>query len=285
MEYTTFEKETRVFAKGIFDIKAECYLENEGIPFIRIGDLGDVLLNDSYVRIPELENEKNKKTFLERGDLVLSKTAYAAASLVSIDFCNVSQDIIAVKLKDNSLINSRYLAVFLNCRYGFLQMQRWFSGNIQAHLNLSDSSSIKIPVLDDSFQILIEKYVEQALEFKGNSASLYFDAEQVLLSELGLLSWKPKHQLSFVKNFSDSKTADRMDAEYFQPMYDEIIEKVKQYGNGYEPLGDCVKIKDKNFVPKDYISYKYIELANISTNGNINGFTEAEGRRRSGKRR
>ena len=175
--------------------------------------------------------------------MVISKTAYAAASLVSIDFCNVSQDIIAVKLKDNSLINSHYLAVFLNCRYGFLQMQRWFSGNIQAHLNLSDSSSIKIPVLNNSFQILIEKYVEKALELKRSSSTLYHIAEQIILSELGLLDWKPEHQLSFIKNFSDSKNADRIDADYFQPIYDELIEKVTHYRNRYEALNDLVSIK------------------------------------------
>jgi type I restriction enzyme, S subunit len=40
------------------------------------------------------------------------------------------------------------------------------------------------------------------------------------------LDWKPKHQLSFVKNYSDTKSAERIDAEYFQPMYDEIISKL-----------------------------------------------------------
>ena len=33
-------------------------------------------------------------------------------------------------------------------------------------------------------------------------------------------------------------------------------------------------MKDKNFNPKDNEQYKYIELANISSNGEINGYTE-----------
>jgi restriction endonuclease S subunit len=65
-----------------------------------------------------------------------------------------------------------------------------------------------------------------------------------------------------------------MDAEYFQPKYEEIIEAVKKYKGGYDELGNLVKINDKNFTPKDNEQYKYIELANISSNGEINGYTE-----------
>lgn len=54
--------------------------------------------------------------------------------------------------------------------------------------------------------------------------------------------------------------------------------KVKSYKNGYKPLGEIIRIKDKNFTPKDETAYKYIELANISANGNINGFIEARGK-------
>ena len=103
---------------------------------------------------------------------------------------------------------------------------------------------------------------------------IYSQAEQLLLSELGLLNWKPKHELAFVKNFLDTKESNRFDAEYFQPKYEEIIEAVKKYKGGFDELGNLVKIKDKNFTPKDNEQYKYIELANISSNGEINGYTE-----------
>ena len=39
-------------------------------------------------------------------------------------------------------------------------------------------------------------------------------------------------------------------------------------------LGKLAKIKDKNFTPKDNETYKYIELSNISSNGEINGYME-----------
>lgn len=60
---------------------------------------------------------------------------------------------------------------------------------------------------------------------------------------MGLLNWKPKHQLSFVKLFSASQDAGRFDAEYFQPKYDEIIAAIKACSGGWELLDDLVSIK------------------------------------------
>lgn len=72
---------------------------------MRIGDLrGMVISNSSLVYIPKMESDKYPKSILCRGDVVLSKTAYPAASLVTVETANTSQDTIAVKLKSNSLI-------------------------------------------------------------------------------------------------------------------------------------------------------------------------------------
>ncbi len=276
---TTLENERSLFSKGIFDIRAECYMENGGVPFIRINNLGDTLLNDNeIIHIPHSQNNLNKKTHLVRNDLILSKTAYPAACLVDISSCNTSQDTIAIKLKKHAKIKPHFVAIFLNSRYGYFQMQRWFTGNIQMHLNLTDSKQIKIPILDESFQSLLVNVLETAIKYKYSARNSYLRAEQILLSELGLFNWKPDHQLSFVKNFSDTKSADRIDAEHFKPMYEQIHKRIKNYKLGYKPLCDILKIKDKNFIPKPDLTYKYIELANISTNGNVNGFTHATGK-------
>lgn len=88
------------------------------------------------------------------------------------------------------------------------------------------------------------------------------------------MDWKPKHELTFIKNYSDTEKAERIEAQYFQPKYEEIIKAVKKYKGGFDELGNLVKIKDKNFTPKEKEQYRYIELANISSNGEINGYTE-----------
>jgi restriction endonuclease S subunit len=240
---TTLGRECSLFSKGIFDIKAESYIEKDGIPFIRITNLGDVLLKDNEViHIPKEENERYKNTFLHRNDIILSKTAYAAASLVDIESCNTSQDTIAVSLKKSSLLLPHYVTVFLNTKYGYYQMKRWFTGNIQMHLNLTDSKAILLPVYSNGFQQTIKDCVESAIKNKCQSKKYYNAAEQLLLSELGLSDWKPKHRLFFVKDYSEAQDAERCDAEYFQLKYEEIVKAIKKYEGGFEELRNLTSL-------------------------------------------
>ena len=59
---------------------------------------------------------------------------------------------------------------------------------------------------------------------KKRSEQLYSLSQTLLLSELGLTDWQPQHRLTFVKNYSDTKHVERVDAEYYQPKYEEIDE-------------------------------------------------------------
>jgi len=100
-----------------------------------------------------------------------------------------------------------------------------------------------VPIFSDDFCKRISGLITKSIKEIQVSISFYQKAEQLLLSELGLLDWKPKHTLAFVKNFSDTKDAERFDAEYFQPKYEEIVEAVKKYKGGFDELGNLVKIK------------------------------------------
>jgi len=136
-----------------------------------------------------------------------------------------------------------FLAVYLNSYYG--RNCLWYLSRQTEQVNLNCREVEQLLVLNASkhFQSLIDKIHNQSSVLKEKSNEIYREAEQNLLSELGLFKWKPKHQLSFVKNFSDTKSVDRIDAEYFQPIYDELIKKIKQYRIGYKTLGELVFIR------------------------------------------
>ena len=109
------------------------------------------------------------------------------------------------------------------------------------------------------------------------SKHVYSNAQNILLSELGLTDWQPKHQPTFVKNYSDTEQAGRIDADYFQPKYEEIINTIKAYKGGCDVLENLVDLNDKNYKPKEKQQYKYIELANITGNGEIADCMAEEG--------
>ena len=142
-----FSDITSVFRKGIFDIKADTYVAaNEGIPFVRIGDLkGGLIQKDSTAWISDDAHRLEAKTALKRGDLVISKTAYPAASMVNLKECNVSQDTIAVRLNPfgRAQFKSGFIAAFLNTKQGYSLMARRFQGNVQQHLSLEDGKAIR----------------------------------------------------------------------------------------------------------------------------------------------
>lgn len=123
----------------------------------------------------------------------------------------------------------------------------------QPHLTITLVRNIPLFNPDKDFKKMIASLFKRHSDLLENSKSLYSQAEQLLLSELGLLDWKPKHELVFVKNFSDAQKAERFDAEYFQLKYEEIVEAVKKYGGGpalskatagkFDELGNLAKIK------------------------------------------
>src|SRR5690606_39683292 len=45
-------------------------------------------------------------------------------------------------------------------------------------------------------------------------------------------------------------------AEYYQPKYEDYLELIYNYSQGAEYLENIVRLKDKNFIPKENINYK-----------------------------
>jgi very-short-patch-repair endonuclease len=81
-----------------------------------------------------------------------------------------------------------------------------------------------------------------------------------------------------IKSFKESfSTTGRLDAEYYQPKYEEYIQLIKRYLGGYDLLQTVCNLKDTNFMPEDTKEYQYIELSDIGKSGNIIGCTLAQG--------
>ena len=101
-------------------------------------------------------------------------------------------------------------------------------GSAQPHIAPPFLYQIPIPVWND-LPSMIEKTYLQSKDLTELSKTRYIEAQSLLLAGLGLANWQPKQQLTFVKNFSDTEDAERIDADYFQPKYDEIVNAIKNY--------------------------------------------------------
>ena len=221
-DHTFFINESDIVKKGIFSISASCY-SNDGVPFIRISNLKNMFIStEDLVLIPEDENNKHADTELHEGDIILSKTGSPAASYVDIPKCNVSQDTVAIRLKNTSQVCSEFVVVYLNTKYGIAQMEKRFTGNIQMHLNLNDCKSrLIIPKFGNAFQNTIARVFLLALESRRFSISLYQKAKDQLHCVLEIDEFEHSTINCRVMQLKDSFfVTGRLDAEYYQAKYD-----------------------------------------------------------------
>ncbi len=236
---------------------------------------------EDAVKIAKWVDDNNKRSSLKENDLILSTRGTVGLCALVTNDClpaNIDQDVARICLQETNFIKPEFLLTYLNCKFGQDWLLRNASGMVQQGLSLDKVRSIPIPLLSVEYQSNIVKCVKDSYKSLVESKKSILISQSLLLSELGLEGWKPKHRLFFEKNYSDTTTAGRLDAEYFQPKYEEIISAIKKYHGGCDKLGNLMTIKDKNFSPEDKKKYQYIELANISGNGEICACMVEEGR-------
>jgi type I restriction enzyme M protein len=211
---------------------------------------GGLIDSSDIAHISSEAHRAESKTALVFGDLVLSKTAYPAASFVNLDRCNVSQDTIAVRLSGEGKkeFSSAYIGAFLNCRYGVAFMGRHFQGNVQAHLSLPDGKKIAVPKFSPLFQETVDEAVLGA-DTKLNAALRELErATSVLDATLGFSDWHPPEPLTYTRSASEVLSLGRMDAQHFQPKYAALISKMREHGEVIR-LGDVLAFCDRGRQP------------------------------------
>jgi len=230
-------KITKRMRKGIFDIPADEYVQT-GVPFLRVSNVKPILLDLNNVAfISEARNEQETKTCFHRGDVVLNKTGDIGAAVIGMPTCNISQDLIGLEMRDRMKHNTFYLAAFLDSKFGQMQLRRWFQGQVQMHLALSDARKLLVPFPHKEQQKQIEQTVLAAEHEEKTTESLYRQAEEILLAAVSFekvdLSWSP----GYLVNVKDAATFSRIDAEHFQPKYARLIRHLDKTGKAVK-LGD-----------------------------------------------
>lgn len=263
-------------------LKSESYQES-GIPFVRISNIADAFIDkQGLVYISSEEHRRIYSTHLKPGDIVFSKIGtIGRLSVISEDLgeVNISENNIGIRLSQLSPARQAYLFFFLLSKYGQDQILRKGSGNIQQKLNVADIEALRVPMVSEELEKGMLGFYEAVVSFRDQSKSLYSQAENLLLEELGLRDFEPDGELYNVANFSDITAAKRMDAEYFQAKYEKLIEAIKS--RGAKSLLDILEIVPARFNPRSHSakSFRYVELSNINSSiGIIDGFSEVLGK-------
>ncbi|MDA0737850.1 MAG: restriction endonuclease subunit S [Nitrospirae bacterium] len=254
---------------------AENFDDENGIRYLRGQDLGtDMILNDrNVVHIPESCFNTLKRSHIFKDDILITIVG-ANTGLVGLVFDPPKKLVANCKLgiarPNRKKVLPGFLYAFLIGRFGQHQILRSIRGGGQTGLILPDMRGLRISRFDRAFESKIDDIVIAGHKGIAASKELFLNTQNILLTELGLTNWQPKHQLTFVKNYSDTEQVGRIDAEYFQPKYEEIEQAIEEYPGGYSTIGAAFKQNKSTFKIDDKKLYQYVEIGSVNvSNGEI----------------
>lgn len=217
---------------------------NQGnYPFIRVGDVKQYIDFENCVKVPiEILHKYPTLKHCKKGDIVLTKGGTIGLAGLVTQNCCVTRDLIFI----NSSVLKEYdfipLYLYFSTRFAYNQLIRSSSQSVQPHLTITLVKDI--PIFKFSFQhkITVTQLYKKSIEKREQSQALYRQAEELLLEAIGLKDFQPTSENKSIKSFSESFLATgRLDAEYYQPKYEEIISKIQE--RQYEKLGNLVTIQ------------------------------------------
>lgn len=265
-----------IIKKAQYGTSKELNENGDGIPTLRLNEIKDTFISEKPAKFcSKLSDTEIKSLYLQKGDVLICRTNgnanYVGRSGVVMENMHyVFASYLYRIIPDLEKINSETLVAFLNSKYGREQINKQSMQSNQVNFSPAKFRKIDIPKIDTKIQNTIANMYSIAYTNIQNASNKYSQAENLLISELGLENFNPSNEKVSIKTLKESflKTG-RLDSEYYQPKYDDYLKKVFSYSNGYELLGKCCNIKDKNFIPKDGEEYRYIELANVRSNAQI----------------
>jgi len=157
-------------------------LDNKSIPYIRISDLDDLLINfDTAELVDEKTYSEKKSSQLEKYDLIFAITG-ATIGKVSLFYnskyskATLSSDTAFVRLKDKN--DAAYVLLYLKSFIGQLGILKGVTGATNRHLSLEHIGDIFIPVIDNKLKQEINMRVIKAIDNVYLSKQLIKEAKQ-----------------------------------------------------------------------------------------------------------
>ena len=171
-------------------------------------------------------------------------------------------------------IQANYLFLYLKIPFVSRLLDRCTTATEYPAVNWNDVLNIPIYLGSKKFREEISSIVDKAFNLLKYSHSRYPQAENLLLEELGLKDFKPSYKKTYVANLSNVLSSHRMDTEYFQPAYDEVIEKLKEKNIELKPLRKFILNIQKGIEPGSE-NYQdegtpFIRVSNLSVDGFTN---------------
>ena len=221
--------------------------EKRGYPTLRLNEFSSFFIKHPQKYCDKIDDETYQSLALKKGDVLICRTngnpRLVGKSAIVPENCNYAfaSYLFRVRPKEEILLPTT-LVTYLNSAVGRAEIEKHLMVSNQANFSPAKFREILIPQFGEKIQSRIDKCIWESYSKHSKSKQIYTQAETLFLSDLGLADWHPKHQLTFVKNYSANDMAERIDAEYFQPKYEEVDNTIKNYPGGWERLEELCEL-------------------------------------------
>lgn len=251
---------------GAYALTNEFEYQDEGIPFLRGTNFaGDFTNFADVLRISPEAHTLLHKSEVTPGMVLLSMSGSVGSVAVALDTwdypINSNQDI--AKIVPASVCPF-YLAAFLSSSFGQTQVDRLPVGSVQQHIFLWMIERISIPRFSTALEEKVGALAKDAYERNEAVGQFFTQAEETLLEALGLVDWTPPEPLSYSARASDAFAAGRLDARFFAPRIQALLDILGRDGRS---LGDLATSRRQRFRPQDCATFNYIEIGDIDGTG------------------
>jgi len=251
--------------------------DSEGYPVHRLNEY-----EMDFSGVPEkycdlLSKDQFEKLRLKAGDVLICRTngnptyvGKAAMVMEDTDFAFASY---LFRVRTNLKIKPSVLVSYLNSKSGRAEIEKYSIVSNQANFSPAKFRQISIPNFPQTFQESIGDDYLSAWKLYSKAKKIYQEAENRFLLEINLSGYEIGKSNISTRSFAQVAEHNRLDAEYWQPKYEEMSQKVSAIPQ--KELGEISSMKKGVEVGSEEYKedgYPFIRVSDFS----IYGIDEAE---------
>ena len=161
-----------------FDFRQFC---SKGVPYLRVGDIANGLINlDGAERIPIAIESIKKNITLQPGDILFTrKGTFGSAAVVrpGQELAVISSEVMLLRVTDRRILPD-YLAIYLNSPLGYQQVERRVHGVAFYSISqpsLAQTVVVRVPL---SLQQKVQQWVQESFAASVESKDLLEQAKR-----------------------------------------------------------------------------------------------------------
>ena len=263
--FSTCEERSITVDASAFYPSIEEYYDTGELPFYRVGDVDGMIDDKGALRIPEhlCASYPTLKRVVP-GDILLTKGGAIDRSGYVLVSGAVSRDLIF--MKTSHLPENERLTLFAYFGTDLFRrlLTRSSSQTAQPHLTITLVRTLPMFIGTDRLSGAVSKCILKAYQAEDRTYTQIKQAEDALLAALGLADWTPPEPLSYSARASDASAAGRLDARFFAPRIQALLDILGRDGRS---LGDLAASRRQKFRPQDSGTFNYIEIGDIDGAG------------------